>query len=203
MKRTKHRHEFRLMPQPKKTAMLRVSLVVLSLLMLAAHQQSKPQSNTNYNDLVDKTGNIRKPVDYRDCYQALGTFFVRDPAGDEEMHYTYASPGTAEFYRKNGKFADGTVLVKEVLGTDHGQKTTGDAHWASGMKVWFVMIKDSKGRYPGNPLWGDGWGWALYKSDAPDKQIATDYKRDCLGCHIPAQKTDWVYVEGYPVLASK
>jgi hypothetical protein len=47
------------------------------------------------------------------------------------------------------------------------------------------MIKDEKGRYPGNPLWGDGWGWALYKSDAPDKQIATDYKKDCLGCHIP------------------
>jgi len=37
--------------------------------------------------------------------------------------------------------------------------TTGDAHWASGPKVWFVMIKDEKGRYPGNPLWGDGWGW--------------------------------------------
>jgi len=191
------------MLQPKMAAML----VVLSLLMLAAYQQSKPQTktqdNSNYNELVDKTGNIRKPADYRDGYQALGTFFVRDPAGNEEMHYTYASPGTAEYYRKNGKFADGTVLVKEVLGTDHGQLTTGDAHWASGLKVWFVMIKDNKGRYSGNPLWGDGWGWALYKSDAPDKQIATDYKKDCLGCHIPAQKTDWVYVQGYPVLASK
>jgi hypothetical protein len=220
MKRTKHHQEFhksprlhssRMMLQPKKAAMLRVSAVVLALLMLAAYQQSKPQGNsndkpqgnTNYNDLVDKTGNISKPADYRDRYQALGTFFVRDPVGAEEMHYTYASPGAAEFYRKNGKFADGTVLVKEVLGTDHAQLTTGDGHWASGLKVWFVMIKDNKGRYPGNPLWGDGWGWALYESDAPDKQIATDYKKDCLGCHIPAQKTDWVYVRGYPVLASK
>ncbi len=216
MKRTKRRQEFhnsarlesvRIMPQPKKAAMLRVSFVVLTLLTLAAYQQSKPQSNTqgntNYNDLVDKNGIIRKPADYRDRYPALGTFFVRDPVGAEEMHYTYASSGAAEFYRKNGKFADGTVLVKEVLGTDHGQLTTGDAHWASGMKVWFIMIKDEKGRYAGNPLWGDGWGWALYKSDAPDKQIATDYKKDCLGCHIPAQKTDWVYVQGYPVLASK
>ena len=192
-------------PQPKKAALLRVSLILLPLLILAAYQQSKSQSNSNYNglDLVDKTGNIRKPADYRDLYQALGTFFVRDPIGAEEMHYTYASPCTAEFYRRNGKFADGTVLVKEVLATDHGQLTTGDAHWASGMKVWFVMIKDNKSRYPSNPLWGDGWGWALYKSDAPDKQIATDYKKDCLGCHIPAQKTDWVYVQGYPTLASK
>jgi hypothetical protein len=219
-KTTKHRRESykslqldssHMMPHPKKAAMRRISLIVLALLMLAAYQQSKmqgntqrkPQGNTNYNDLVDKTGNIRKPADYRDRYQALGTFFVRDPVGHEEMHYTYASPDAAENYRKNGTFADGTVLVKEVLGTDHGQLTTGDAHWASGMKVWFIMIKDEKGRYPGNPLWGDGWGWALYKSDAPDKQIATDYKKDCLGCHIPAQKTDWVYVQGYPVLTSK
>src|SRR5262244_722851 len=213
MKRTEHRQESHksprlqsgsMMPQRKRATMLRVALVVLTLLLLAAYQ-SKPQGNGNYNglDLVDKTGNIIKPADYRDLYQALGTFFVRDPIGAEEMHCTYASPGAAEFYRKNGKFADGTVLVKEVLGTDHGPLTTGDAHWASGTKVWFVMIKDSKGRYPGNPLWGDGWAWALYKSDAPDKQIATDYKKDCLGCHIPAQKTDWVYVQGYPVLASK
>ena len=195
----------RMPAQPKKAAMVQVLLLVLAPLMFAGYQQFTPQGNSNYKgfDLVDKTGNILKPADYRDRYQALGTFFVRDPIGAEELHYTYASPGTAEFYRKNGKFADGTVLVKEVLGTDHGQLTTGDAHWASGMKVWFVMIKDNKGRYPGNPLWGDGWGWALYKSDAPDKQIATDYKKDCMGCHIPAQKTDWVYVQGYPVLASK
>jgi len=179
-------------------------VIILTLVVLAGYQV-KSQNNSSYNqfDLVDKNGIIRNPTDYRDRYQALGTFFVRDPIGAEEMHYTYASPGAAEFYRKSGKFADGTVLVKEVLGTDHSQMTTGDAHWASGLKVWFVMIKDNKGRYPGNPLWGDGWGWALYKSDAPDKQIATDYKKDCLGCHIPAQKTDWVYVQGYPVLASK
>ena len=159
-------------------------------------------AQSDHFDLVDAKGNIRKPADYRDRYQALGVYTVLDPKGNE-MHYTYASPGTAEFYRKNKKFADGTVLVKEVLATSHAQLTTGDAHWAQGTKVWFVMIKDEKGRFPGNPLWGNGWGWALFKSDAPDTQIATDFKKDCLGCHIPAQVTDWVYVSGYPVLGAK
>ena len=184
---------------------LRLSILVLALLMLAGYEELKSQPQNNYSgfDLVDKAGNIRRPSDYRDRYQALGTYAVVDLNGGTEMHYTYASPGTAEYYRKTGKFADGTVLVKEVFATDHAQMTTGDAHWASGIKVWFVMIKDEKGRYPGNPLWGNGWGWALFKSDAPDKQVATDFKKDCLGCHIPAQTTDWVYVQGYPVLASK
>jgi len=153
-------------------------------------------------DLVDANGKIRKPPDFRDRYQSLGTYMVLDPNGNE-MHDTYASPGTAEFYRKNKRFADGTVLVKEVLATNHARLTTGDAHWADGTKVWFVMIKDDKGRFPDSSLWGNGWGWALFKADAPDAQVATDFKKDCLGCHIPAQQTDWVYVSGYPVLGAK
>jgi Cytochrome P460 len=194
----------------------RISVIVLAVVIVLSYQHVMSQSKSIYDgfDLVDKTGNIRKPSDYRDRYQVLGTYTVLDPIPmvtgasgeakkENEMHVVYAPPGTAEYYRKNGRFADGTVLVKEVFGTDHAQMTTGDSHWASGTKQWFIMIKDAKGRYPGNPLWGNGWGWALYKSDAPDKQVATDYKRDCLGCHIPAQATDWIYVQGYPVLAAK
>jgi len=183
----------------------RISPLILALIVLTGHQPVTSQSTGRINgfDLVDKTGNTRKPADVRDFYQALGVYTPVDLNNKTEMHYTYASPGTAEYYRKTGKFADGTVLVKEVFASDHAQMTTGDAHWATGTKVWFVMIKDDKERHPGNPLWGDGWGWALFKSDAPDKQVATNYKKDCLGCHVPAQSTDWVYVQGYPVLKSK
>ena len=132
----------------------------------------------------------------------LGAYTVLDPKGDQ-MHFTYASPGAAEYYRSNKKFADGTVLVKEVRGTGHAQLTTGNANWATDTKVWFVLIKDAKGRYPNNLLWGGGWGWALFKSDAPGTQVATDYKKDCLGCHQPAKADDWIYVKGYPVLQPK
>ena len=184
---------------------IRISMIILLFIIFVGSQRlgSQTKANPGGFDLVDGTGNIRRPQDYRDHYPTLGTFVVLDPTAGDQMHNTYASPGTAEYYRKTGKYADGTVLVKEVFGTDHARMTTGDAHWASGTKVWFVMIKDEKGRYRGNPLWGDGWGWALFKSDAPDKQVATDYKKDCLGCHIPAKATDWVYIQGYPVLKSK
>src|SRR5499425_3372577 len=183
----------------------RISMLILTSMIFGGYQFAIAQANHKFDgyELVDKTGNLRnKPADYRDLYQLLGTFTVLDPKGDQ-MHVTYASPGTAEYYRKNGKFADGTVLVKEILGRTPAQFTTGDAHFASIPMVWFVMIKDEKGRYPNNALWGDGWGWALFKSDAPNKQVAVDYKKDCLGCHVPAQMTDWVYVQGYPVLAAK
>jgi hypothetical protein len=65
---------------------------------------------------------------------------------------------------------------------------------------WFVMVKDSQNRFTDNPLWGDGWGWVLYYSEEPSRPVTRNYTRDCLGCHAPAEETDWVYVEGYPVL---
>jgi hypothetical protein len=186
-------------------ALFGISFVVFALVVLASHRPVKAQGGSMFNgyELVDKTGNIRKPTDYRDRYELLGTYTVLDPKGNQ-MHVTYASPGTAAYYRKTGKFPDGAVMVKEIFGTDHAKLTTGDAYWASGIQVWFVQIKDAKNRFPNNKLWGDGWGWALFKADAPDKQVATDYKKDCLGCHVPAQSTDWTYIQGYPVLkASK
>ena len=184
--------------------MYRTLILILSLTVLGTFRTANAQGKQSFDGfkLVDKTGNIRKPDDYRDRYQMLGAYTVLDPKGNQ-MHFTYASPGAAEYYRRNKKFADGTVLVKEVLGTDHAPMTTGDAHWATDTKVWFVLIKDAQGRYPNNQLWGDGWGWALFKSDAPDKQVATDHKKDCLGCHQPAKADDWIYVKGYPVLHSK
>ena len=70
------------------------------------------------------------------------------------------------------------------------------------VKQWFVMIKDTQGHFPDNSLWGDGWGWALFEPREPMKNIATNYRTDCLGCHIPAKATDWVYIEAYPTLKS-
>ena len=176
-----------------------VALVAMVGLVNTKAQTENPSDGFN---LVDQGGNIRKPSGYRDSYQMLGVYTVIDPKGDQ-MHFTYASPGAVEYYRRNKTFADGTVLVKEILGTDHAKLTTGNADWATDTKAWFVMVKDAKGRYSNNPVWGDGWGWALFKSDAPNTQVATNYKKDCLGCHQPAKGDDWVYVKGYPTLQAK
>lgn len=181
-----------------------MSLLVVALFIVVGYQPVHSQHTSKFEgfDLVDKEGNIRKPADYRDRYELLGTYTVLDPKGNQ-THVTYASPGTAAYYRKTGKFPDGAVLVKEIFSTDHAELKTGDAHWASKTVVWFELIKDEKNRFPKNPIWGDGWGWALFKADAPDKQVATDFKKDCLGCHIPAKSSDWIYVQGYPVLKSE
>ena len=152
--------------------------------------------------VVDANGNLHVPDAYRTTYQALGSWAIASDQGQgsKELHVVYASPGTITTYRKNGRFPDGTVLVKEVFQTATSEMTTGTVSHAERLKGWFVMMKDANGRYTGNKLWGDGWSWSWFHAANPSKTTSTDYKSDCLGCRVPAKASDWVYVDGYPAL---
>ena len=160
------------------------------------------QSEKAFSPYVDAAGAISLPKDFRE-WTFLGSWSI---AGDDELrgagefHTVYTQPGTIEVYRRTGEFPDGTVLVKELLDTGTGDLTTGRVSWAREVTGWFVMIKDTEGRFPGNGLWGDGWGWALFHADDPARPVTEDYKAECIPCHIPAERDDWVYVRGYPAL---
>jgi hypothetical protein len=41
------------------------------------------------------------------------------------------------------------------------------------------------------------------QADAPDKQVVTTYKEDCVGRQVPAQSTDPAHLQGYPVITLK
>jgi hypothetical protein len=156
-----------------------------------------------FSPYVDDEGVIQLPADFRGRMVHLGSWFV--PEGDASgFHDVYTEKETVEAYRLTGEFPDGATLVKELRASNSGSFTTGQgvSYATSGLKQWFVMIKDSKNRFAGNPLWGEGWGWALYKPDDPSKNAATNFRADCLGCHVPAKDRDWVYTEAYPTLSA-
>jgi hypothetical protein len=152
--------------------------------------------------VVDSKGNLSVPHGYRTTYQYLGSWAVAADQGPgaKELHVVYVSPGAVAAYRGRGIFPDGTVLVKEVYAAATGQMTTGTVSHADILKGWFVMMKDSRGRHPDNKLWGDGWGWSWFDAANASKTTSTDYKTNCLACHVPAQASDWIYVSGYPSL---
>jgi hypothetical protein len=150
---------------------------------------------------VDAQGNLHVPDDYRTRFEPLGSWAVAADAGQgsKEMHVVYASPGTIAAFRKSRRFPDGTVLVKEVFATGTRQMTTGTVSYAQTLKGWFVMVKGAASSHT-DKLWGDGWGWSWFDAGNRSKTTSTDYTKDCLGCHMPAKATDWVYLQGYPVL---
>jgi len=158
--------------------------------------------NGGFSEYVDEKGNISLPNDYRTKFSHLGTFSVATKAGGhtDELHNVYTRAEDVAAFQRDGKFPDGAILVKEVYGAEMETMTTGDSSRATETKVWFVMIKDSVGRFKDNKLWGEGWGWALFEGKDSKKQVATNYGVDCRTCHVPAQKDDWIYLRGYPVL---
>ena len=155
-----------------------------------------------FSAYVDEDGTIGFPEDFRRSMAHLGSWYVPE-GGASGFHDVYASDETVDQYRKTGEFPDGAVLVKELRASESGNYTTGsDVSFAtSEIKQWFVMIRDREGRFESNPVWGEGWGWALFSADDTTVNKATDYKTDCLGCHVPAKDNDWVYIEAYPTLS--
>lgn len=152
--------------------------------------------------IADADGALRVPADYRSMYEYLGTWAVAADKGEgsKQFHSVYASPGAVAAFRANGHFPDGAVLVKEVYQTATSPMTTGTVSHAETLAGWFIMVKDSKNSHPQNKLWGSGWGWSWFDAANPLKTTSSDYTTDCQPCHIPAQSTDWIYTQGYPIL---
>lgn len=171
-------------------------LVAASLARAAAGEEGKGPL-----PFVDSDGTIHFPGRTRDEWVHLGSWGSADlNSADPGQHDVYTQPASLEAYRKTGKFPDGAVIVKEVRKIKSAHMTTGPVTWAGAEVLWFVMIKDAKGRFPENTNWGEGWGWALFNAGDTEKSASTNFRASCLGCHIPARETDWIYVQGYPEL---
>lgn len=169
--------------------------------MIVAFSLSAIAADEGFSPYVDDQGNISFPDGFRSSMVHLGSWFVPE-GGASGFHDVYTEKESVEAYRRTGKFPDGATIVKELRAAEAGTYTTGSnvSFATDGLKQWFVMIKDEKGRFADNPLWGDGWGWALYMPADQATNVATNYKTDCLGCHVPAQARDWIYTEAYPTL---
>lgn len=158
---------------------------------------------------VDDKGNIVLPGEFRSGAH-LGTWVLTSslaagtgpdaPGPQTGIHNVYAAAEAVKKYRQNGKWPDGAALVMEVRALDWHDLSTGHVIGTGDALQWFVMIKDGKGRFPGNVHWAQGWGWAVFKPGDPKKNVSTGCKQDCLGCHETAQAHDFIFLQGYPIL---
>lgn len=183
--------------------------VFVALLIYATAMAAETLQST-YESIVDKSGNISLPKDFRRDWAFLGTWSIAmedvetsgaaSGHGAAGLHNVYTQKETIDYFRENSRFPDGAVIIKELLKADTASMTTGTVSRGTMVEGWFVMVKDTRDRFPSHPLWGDGWGWSLIYADQPDSTVTTNYKTECVGCHIPARKDDWIYLSGYPVL---
>ncbi len=187
----------------------KITIAIVAILLIAAASAEVTLQST-YDSLVDKSGNISLPENFRRDWAFLGTWSIATEDvetssaasghGAAGLHNVYTQLATIDHFRETGRFPDGAVIVKELLKASTDSMTTGTVSRGTEVEGWFVMVKDTKGRFPSNPLWGDGWGWSLFYAANPESTVTTNYKTECIGCHIPARKDDWIYLSGYPVL---
>lgn len=178
------------------------SLMLIFCFVMLASEAHASDTFASSKDFIDAKGQIILPlekIDYRRNWSYLGSWLVPQAGDGQGFHEVFTQNEAVDYYRKNGKFADGTVLIKEIRDFKQSSLSTGPGVYHSGKnKIWFVMIKDGEKKHQG-PNWGNGWGWALFKTGMEGNQ-SKNFSSDCLGCHVPAQKDDWIYVEGYPTL---
>lgn len=180
-----------------------LAVVITVTVTLSGCSSSSTRQDQEFSPYVATDGTITVPANYRTEFAALGTWSIA--AGTEggeaaEHHVVYTPQEVVAEYRATGTFPDGAVIVKELFSTETEDMTTGHVSRESETIGWFVMVKDAQNRFPDNPLWGEGWGWAYFEAADPSATISTDYQQDCRTCHVPAQQTDWIYVQGYPTL---
>lgn len=178
------------------------ALLVLAVSVFATSAMAQEVAWSGFATIVNPAGKISlSGLDYRRSYVFIGTWAVGDADGTHELHQVYTQPEAISAYLATGQFPDGTVIIKELQEAQTGDFTTGSVGHFSAPLGAFVMVRDTQKRFPGNSLWGEGWGWAQFRADETAAPFTEDFRAECLECHEPARQTGLVYVQGYPMLA--
>jgi hypothetical protein len=100
------------------------------------------------------------------------------------MHHLYANKLAEQGY-KSGRFADGSVIVFDLLEANAG----GNAVQEGARKVLGVMHKDSR-KYKDT----GGWGFEGFKGDSKtERAVANNAAAACYQCHTSQKGRDYVF----------
>ena len=109
-------------------------LIAVMAFSCCAESMADESFTSTYGSLVDDAGNISLPKSFRNDWTFLGTWSIAEQDverssaasghGAAGLHNVYTQKGVAEYFRENGKFPDGAMLVKELLKATTAPMTT-------------------------------------------------------------------------------
>lgn len=182
-----------------------IGLTAMFLALLTASSAADKKSGPQFT----KDGALKLPTGYRKWIFVGGPItpnaLNQGSAPFPEFHSVYVTEDNLRYYQKNGKFPEGTVLVKElslVQGGGHPDgsldSTSGRGYFPGGLHGLDVMVKDSK-RFGKTNNWGFfnfGHHQPPYEPQSKEASVG-----ECAGCHTAGvAKTDMVWVQYYPLL---
>ena len=162
-------------------------------------------SSTGYAETAAKfneKGELIRPEGYRE-WVYVGTPVTPNDmnngkAAFPEFHNVYIDPDSWSYFKKNKKFKDGTMLIKELVSVGSKVATSGQGYFQGEFIGLEATIKSKKhfAKEPGN--------WAYFSFSNKDhkglKKSAKAFPTaSCNGCHQAAAANDWVFTQYYPV----
>ena len=150
--------------------------------------------------LYDKQGGLLLPKDHREWVFVGAPVTPNDmndgKAAFPEFHNVYIDPTSFDFYKRNGTFPNGTVILKELVSVAGKSMDSGKGYFQGDYISLEAMVKDSKrfGDEPGS--------WAFFRFGEAPEYDATGARmktESCNDCHAGAEE-DYVFTSTYPVL---
>ena len=142
-----------------------------------------------------------RPMGYREWIY-LGTPLTPNDmnggaAGFPEFHNVYIDPAGHSHWKKTGDFADGTVLVKELVSVASKSAPSGNGYFMGDFVGLEMMVKSAE-RFPdaeGN------WAFFSFGHAYPLAETAKPRSEgECAACHSASATQDMVFTRYYPVL---
>lgn len=100
------------------------------------------------------------------------------------LHHIYANPKAVKGYR-TGKFADGAVIVFDLLAARHGDNALVEGE----RKVVGVMVRDKR-KYAAT----GGWGFEGFAGGDPKKPVVgANAATACFACHAPQKSNNYLF----------
>jgi hypothetical protein len=116
-----------------------------------------------------------------------------------EHHNVYIDPDSWAYWKTNGEFRDGTILIKELVSVGTKAAVSGNGYFQGDFIGLEATIKSKRhfGDEPGN--------WAYFSFSTPDHSKLNKTAKPfpaaaCNACHEGAAAHDFVFTQYYPVL---
>ncbi len=135
-----------------------------------------------------ENNNVAFPEGYRNWLHAKSMLIQPGHALEnpfQGIHHVYAN-GKAANGLKSGNYADGSVLVFDLLKYEEKDKTIQEGE----RKLVGVMYKDSV-KYAST----GGWGFEGFAGNSKTERLVKDGGKSCFDCHTAEKAKDYVFSE--------
>jgi len=179
--------------------------VILIIALVSCNNEVKE----TYKDIsyftINESGDLERPQDYR-TWIYVGTPVTPNDmnngkAAFPEFHNVYMDPVSYDYWKENGTWREGTILIKELIGVGSKAAVSGNGYFMGEFIGLEATIK-SKKHFPDEP-----GNWAYFSFTNPTEGTLAETGKafktnQCNACHDASAADDFVFTQYYPVLAA-